>query len=188
MAFVCFVYVCDVRHVDKRGWICFWRVSGGDSVKGTPSPFQGRTHERLPLSKFFYFSKQIFLFFSTHPVTSSIHPFFLSLRGFLFLCVYFPIRVSFRVSEGKKRGKYELIFLSYLCLCGYYALYSRFIFSFSVIFLFCISPLCCVFVLSFVVNAVFFADLPILLPSVGLSSLLCVIVRLGVFRGSEAKK
>ena len=41
---------------------------------------------------------------------------------------------------------------------------------------------------SFVVDAVFFADLPILLPSVGLSSLLCVIIRLGVFRGSEAKK
>ena len=34
----------------------------------------------------------------------------------------------------------------------------------------------------------FFADLPILLPSVGLSLLLCVIIRLGVFRGSEAKK
>ena len=42
--------------------------------------------------------------------------------------------------------------------------------------------------LSFVVDAVFFADLPILLPSVGLYSLLRVIIRLGVFRGSEAKK
>ena len=63
---------------------------------------------------------------------------------------------------------------------------------FSVVFFSCISPLflhlCCVLVLSFVVDAVFFADLPILLPSVGLSSLLCVIIRLGVFRGSEAKK
>ena len=48
--------------------------------------------------------------------------------------------------------------------------------------------MCYVLVLSFVVNAVFFADLPILLPSVGLSLLLCVIIRLGVFRGSEAKK
>ena len=58
-------------------------------------------------------------------------------------------------------------------------------------FLSCISPLFLplyyVFVLSFVVDAVFFADLPILLPSVGLSPLLCVIIRLGVFRGSEAK-
>ena len=49
-------------------------------------------------------------------------------------------------------------------------------------------PLCCVLVLSFVVDAVFFVDLPILLPSVGLSLLLCAIIRLGVFRGSEAKK
>ena len=66
------------------------------------------------------------------------------------------------------------------------------IFSFSVIFLSCISllfcSLCYVLALSFVVDAVFFADLPILLPSVGFSSLLCVIIRLGVFRGSEAKK
>ena len=66
------------------------------------------------------------------------------------------------------------------------------IFSFSVIFLSCISllfcSLCYVLVLSFVVDAVFFADLPILLPSVGFSLLLCVIIRLGVFRGSEAKK
>ena len=51
--------------------------------------------------------------------------------------------------------------------------------------LFC--SLCYVLALSFVVDAVFFADLPILLPSVGFSPLLCVIIRLGVFRVSEAK-
>ena len=59
---------------------------------------------------------------------------------------------------------------------------------FSVVFPLLFCSLCYVLVLSFVVDAVFFADLPILLPSVGLSSLLCIIVRLGVFRGSEAKK
>ena len=63
---------------------------------------------------------------------------------------------------------------------------------FSVVFFSCISllflSLCYVLVLSFVVDAVFFADLPILLPSVGFSLFLCVIVRLGVFRVSEAKK
>ena len=63
---------------------------------------------------------------------------------------------------------------------------------FSVVFFSCISllflSLCFVSVLSFVVDAVFFVDLPILLPSVGFSLFLCVIVRLGVFRGSEAKK
>ena len=48
--------------------------------------------------------------------------------------------------------------------------------------------LCYIFVLSFVVDAVFFADLPILLPSVGLSLFSCVIIHLSVFRGSEAKK
>ena len=78
------------------------------------------------------------------------------------------------------------------------ALFSFYIFCyfpllcFSPVILSCISPLflplCCVLVLSFVVDAVFFVDLPILLPSVGLSLLLCVIIRLGVFRGSEAKK
>ena len=70
-----------------------------------------------------------------------------------------------------------------MCLCGYYALYSHFL-LFSLLFF----SLCCVLALSFVVTVVFFADLPILLPSVGLSLLLCVIIRLGVFRGSEAKK
>ena len=63
---------------------------------------------------------------------------------------------------------------------------------FSAVFFYCISllfcSLCYILVLSFVVDAVFFADLPILLPSVGLSLLLRVIIRLGVFRGSEAKK
>ena len=73
-------------------------------------------------------------------------------------------------------------------------LYALFSFSaiFSAVFFSCISllfcSLCYVLVLYLVVTAVFFADLPILLPSVGLSLLLCVIVRLGVFRGSEAKK
>ena len=74
------------------------------------------------------------------------------------------------------------------------------LFSFYILilcyFLCCVSLLCfpllfCslyyVLALSFVVDAVFFADLPILLPSVGFSLLLCVIIRLGVFRGSEAK-
>ena len=79
-----------------------------------------------------------------------------------------------------------VIIRSILILCYFPLL------CFSVVFFSCISllflSLCYVSVLSFVVDAVFFADLPILLPSVGLSLLLCVIVRLGVFRGSEAKK
>lgn len=181
MAFVCFVYVCDVRYIDKRG-LCMLPAGGRvDSGQGYPPPPSG-VERRLgyPQANFFYFFQPI-------PITSSIYPFFLFLRGFLFLCVYFLICVSFRGSEGKKR-----LFLSYLYLCGYYALYSHSIFSFSIIFLSCISllfySLCYVLALSFVVDAVFFADLPILLPSVGLSLLLCVIIRLGVFRGSEAKK
>ena len=66
--------------------------------------------------------------------------------------------------------------------------FCYFLLLFSAVFFGCFYSLCCVFVLSFVVDAVFFADLPILLPSMGFSSLLCVIIRLGVFRGSEAKK
>ena len=85
-----------------------------------------------------------------------------------------------------------MFFLSYLCLFGYYTLYSHFLLFSSAVFFPCISLLflspCYVSVLSFVVDAVFFADLPILLPTVGFSLFLCAIVRLGVFRGSEAKK
>ena len=70
------------------------------------------------------------------------------------------------MSLRAKTGKIRIVFLYYLCLCGYYTLYSHFLlFSY----------------------AVFFADLPILLPSVGFSLFLCVIIRIGVFRGSEAK-
>lgn len=66
-------------------------------------------------------------------------------------------------------------------------LYSHSLLFFPPVFPLLFCSLCYVFVLSFVVDAVFFADLPILLSSAGISSLLCVIIRLGVFRGSEAK-
>ena len=67
-------------------------------------------------------------------------------------------------------------------------LYSHSLLFFPPVFPLLFCSLCYVSVLSFVVDAVFFADLPILLPSVGLSLFLCIIIRLGVFRGSEAKK
>ena len=72
----------------------------------------------------------------------------------------------------------------------FYPIYSLvcFVVDYSCVFPLLFYSLCYVFALSFVVDAVFFADLPILLPYVGLSLLLCAIIRLGVFRGSEAKK
>ena len=163
-------------------------VAGEPTGKGTPSPSWGRATVRLPPSKFFLFFRANFLFFFLPiPITSPIYPFFLSLRGFLFLCVYFLIHVSFRVSEGKNTGKIRIAFP--ILPVSMWLLYA--LFSFSAIFLCCVFRLfyspCYVFVLYLVVTAVFFADLPILLPSVGLSSLLCVIIRLGVFRGSEGK-
>ena len=154
-------------------------------AKGTPSPFWGRATVRLPSSKFF-------IFFLPYPIISPIYPFFLLLRGFLFLCVYLPIRVSFCVSEGKIQGNkncfscpicvYVVIMRSILIL------YSHSLLFFPPVFPLLFSSPCYVLVLSFVVAVVFFADLPILLPSVGFSPLLCVIIRLGIFRGSEAKK
>ena len=69
-------------------------------------------------------------------------------------------------------------------LCALFSFYILILCYFPLLFF----SLYYVLALSFVVDAVFFADLPIFLPSVGLSSLLCVIIRLGVFRGSEAKK
>ena len=88
--------------------------------------------------------------------------------------------------RAKKTGKIRIVLPPILCLCGCYTLYSHFLlFSYAVssICLFFLSVLC-----SFVVDAVFFVDLPILLPSVGFSLFLCVIIRLGVFRDSEAEK
>ena len=111
--------------------------------------------------------------------------------------MYFLIRVYFRGSEGKKRGNKNcfsscptcvcvVIMRSILILCYFPMLCFSVVFFCRVSLLFC--SLCYVFALSFVVDAVFFADLPILFPSVGFSLFLCIIIRLGVFRGSEAEK
>ena len=157
----------------------------GEAWPRVPPP-PPRAERRLgyPQANFLFFPSKIFYFFLPYPITSSIYPFSLPLRGFLFLCVYFPIRVSFRVSEGKKYG-----FSYRTCV---YVVIMRSIFIFGCVFLLCFSPVSPIWfsllALSFVVDAVFFADLPILLPSVGFSLFLCVIVRIGVFRGSEAKK
>ena len=101
--------------------------------------------------------------------------------------------VSLRAKNGENKNCFSYPTCVYVVIMrSILILYSHSIFSFSIIFLSCISllfcSLCYVLVLYLVVTAVFFADLPILLPSVGFSPLLCVIVRLGVFRGSEAKK
>ena len=83
-----------------------------------PSPSQGRATVRLPPSKFFlFFRANFFYFFLPYPIKAPIYPFSFPLRGFLFLCVYFPIRVSFRVSEGKN-GENKNCFScpTYVCL------------------------------------------------------------------------
>ena len=145
MAFVCFVYLCDVHHFGKR---IYKQCSGiyqewqGRQRARVPPPPPPRAERRLgyPRANFFYFSKQFFFyFFLPYPITSSIYPFSFPLRGFLFLCVYFPIRVSFRVSEGKKTGKLRIVFL--VLPMSVWLLYA--LFSFSAIFL------CCVFLLCF---------------------------------------
>lgn len=101
--------------------VCFWRVSGDTVGKGTPSPFWGRATVRLPPSKFF-------IFFLPYPITSSISPFSFPLRGFLFLCVYFPIHVSFRVSEDKNTGKIRIAFpILPVSMWLLYALFSFYI-------------------------------------------------------------
>lgn len=137
MACVCFVYVCDVHHVDTRMWICFWRISGETTGKGTPSPFQGRATVRLPPSKFFYF-------FSTLPHNIIHLPiFFVPERFSLPLCV-FPYPCVFSCLRGQKIRGNKNFFLSYLCLCGYYKLYSHSLLCFSVVSPYCFT-LCVMF-------------------------------------------
>ena len=44
MAFVCFVYLCDVHHVDKRG-LCMLLTGGrGDNGQGYPLPLLGQSN------------------------------------------------------------------------------------------------------------------------------------------------
>ena len=112
---------------------------GGQEAKVPPSPFQGRATVRLPPSKFFlFFRANFFIFFLPYPIKAPIYPFSFPLRGFLFLCVYFPIRVSLRGSEGKN-GEIRIAFL--VLPMSVWLLYA--LSSFSAIFL------CCVFLLCF---------------------------------------
>ena len=110
----------------------------GEAWPRVPPP-PPRAERRLgyPRANFFYFSKQIFYFFLPYPIKAPIYPFYFPLRGFLFLCVYFPIRVSFRVSEGKKRGNKNCFSVLPVSMWLLYAL-----FSFSAIFLCCVFLLC----------------------------------------------
>ena len=106
MASVCFVYVCDVHHLDKRGLCMLLTGIRGDNGQGYPLPLLGQSDgQATPEQIFFIFPSKFFIFFQPYPITSSIYPFSLLLRGFLFLCVYFLTCVSFRVSEGKNTGE-----------------------------------------------------------------------------------
>ena len=108
----------------------------GEAWPRVPPP-PPRAERRLgyPRANFFYFSKQIFYFFLPIPITSPIYPFFLSLRGFLFLCVYFLsvyLFVSLRAKNGENKN---CISYPILCLCGYYTPYSHsLLFSYAVFF------------------------------------------------------
>ena len=90
--------------------------------------------------------------FLPYPIKAPSYPFSFPLRGFLFLCVYFPIRVSFRVSEDKIRGNKNcfscptyvclviirsiLIFCYFPMLC--FSAVSPYCFSLCVMFLHCL--------------------------------------------------
>ena len=152
-----FVSLCDVHHVDKRGMCMLLTCIRGEAwPRVPPPPFGAERQLGYPRANFFYFSEQIFFyFFLPYPIKAPIYPFSFPLRGFLFLCMYFPIRVSFRVSEGKKTGKIRIVFL--VLPMSVWLLYA--LFSFSAIFL------CCVFLLCF--SVVFFCCIsPIVLLSV----------------------
>ena len=111
---------------------------GRQRARLPPPPRRGERRLGYPRANFFYFSEQFFfIFFLPYPIKAPIYPFSLLLRGFLFLCVYFPIRVSFRVSEGKN-GEIRIAFL--VLPMSVWLLYA--LFSFSAIFLCCVFLLC----------------------------------------------
>ena len=160
---VSFLCVTFVTFANGRGYTSD-RWQGRQRARVPPPPHRADRRLGYPRANFFYFSEQIFYFFLPYPIKAPIYPFSFLLRGFLFLCVYFLIRVSFRVSEGKN-GENKNCFScpTYVCL----------VIIRSILIFCCVSllffSLRYVLALSFVVDAVFFADLPILLPSVGLS-------------------
>lgn len=116
-------------------------IRGRQRARVPPPPFGAERRLGYPQANFLFF-------FLPYPITPSISPFFLSLRGFLFLCVYFPTRVSFRVSEGKKNGFsypiciYAVIIRSILIFCYFLCcvslLYFPYCFALCVMFLHCL--------------------------------------------------
>ena len=169
---VSFLCVTFVTFANGRGYTSD-RWQGRQRARVPPPPHRADRRLGYPRANFFYFSEQIFYFFLPYPIKAPIYPFSFLLRGFLFLCVYFLIRVSFRVSEGKNGENTDCFFLL-SCVCvvimrSILILYSHSLLFFPPVFPLLFCSLCYVFALSFVVDAVFFADLPILLPSVGLS-------------------
>ena len=111
---------------------------GRQEARVPPPPPRAERRLGYPQANFFIFPSKFFIFFLPYPITSSIYPFSFPLRGFLFLCMYFPIRVPFRVSEGKNGEKKNCVSVLPVSMRLLYALSS-----FSAIFL------CCVFLLCF---------------------------------------
>ena len=118
---------------------------GRQRARVPPPPPRAERRLGYPRANFFYFSKQFFYFFLPYPIKAPIYPFSLSLRGFLFLCVYFPIRVSCRVSEGKN-GENKNCFScpTYVCLV---IIRSILIFCYFPMLCFSAVFFCCVFLL-----------------------------------------
>lgn len=108
---------------------------GRQRARVPPPPPRAERRLGYPQANFFYFfPSKFFIFFLPTPITSSISPFFLSLRGFLFLYVYFLIRLSFRVSEGKNTA-FPILSASMWLLCALFSFYILILCYF----------LCCVF-------------------------------------------
>ena len=93
MACVCFVYLCDVRHLDKR---IYKQCSGiyqewqGRQEQGYPLPLPGQSDgQATPEQIFLFFRANFFIFFLPYPHKSSNLPiFFPSERFSLPLCVF----------------------------------------------------------------------------------------------------
>ena len=89
MTSVCFVCLCDVHHIDKRG-LCMLMAGGTrDNGQGYPLPLSGRdTRKATPKQIFFIFPSKFFIF-STLPHNIANFPiFFPSERFYLPLCVF----------------------------------------------------------------------------------------------------
>ena len=99
---------------------------GRQGARVPPPPHRADRRLGYPQANFFYFSEQIFYFFSTLPHNIIYFPILFASERFSLPSCVFPYLCIFRVSEGKKQGNrnfFLILSASMWLLCALFSFY-----------------------------------------------------------------